>query len=343
MSTKSSIHRVCLFLSAVFAGLSPLSADTPSVVEVSDLGAVSDAPFYIGIERGYFAAEGINVKLTKFASAAQVIVPLATNRLQVAGGGASVGFFNAIASDWPIRLAMARTRDVEGYSTDTVLVRTDLKDQIKSIKDLRGRKIASTAAGSIFDFMLGKMLATEGMTVDDLNVVYMSFPDMAVALQTKAIDIALVTEPFAARYTGLNLATHFLRAADIIKEPPMEVGFILYSKDWMDQNADTAKRFTVAYLKGLRDYYDAMRGGPKRAEVVDILIKYTALKDKSVYDSMAWSYMDPNGTISITGLKEQQTWYLERGLLKKASPIESVIDTRPLDFALEKLGRVSTN
>lgn len=333
----------CLFVLAVCGVCAPASSVAQTVVEVSDLGAASDAPFYIGIERGYYAAEGLSLKFTKFASAAQTIAPLATNRIQVAGGGASVGFYNAIAGDWPIRLVMARTRDVPGYSTDTMLVRTDLKDQIKSLRDLRGRTVASTAPGSIFDYMLGKALATVGMTTKDIKLVYMPFSDMAVALQTKAIDLAMVTEPFAARYANKHLAVPMLRAADIIKDPPMEVGFVLYSKTWMEENPDVANRFTVAYLKGLRDYYSAMKGGSERAAVVAILAKYTTLKDQAVYDSMAWSYMDPNAEISVAGLKAQQKWYAEHGMLKKVSPVEAVIDTKPLDFALRKLGRISSD
>jgi NitT/TauT family transport system substrate-binding protein len=321
----------------------PAAAAQPaaSVVEVSDLGAVSDAPFYIGIEKGYFADQNIKINFTKFDSAAQTIAPLATNRLHVAGGGASVGFFNAMGQDWPIRIVMARTRDVPGFSTDTMMLRSDLRDQIKSFADLKGRKIASTAPGSIFDFMLAKILGTAGLKPGDVTMAFMSFSDMAVALQAKAVDAAMVTEPFAARYTENGLAFPFTRAADVIKDPPMEVGFILYSKAWADQNPDQARGFTVAYLHGLRDYYDAMKGGVKRLDVIDTLTKYTTLKDKAIYDRIAWSYMDPNAQISVASLNEQQDWYASLGSVKKKVPVEAVIDTSFLDYALTKVGRVS--
>src|SRR6516164_6193201 len=86
-----------------------LAADT---IKIGDLGIVADAPFYIAIEKGYFAAENLDVKLERFASASQATAPLATNDIQVIGGGVGAALYNAFARDWPVRIVMARTRDM---------------------------------------------------------------------------------------------------------------------------------------------------------------------------------------------------------------------------------------
>jgi len=125
-----------------------------------------------------------------------------------------------------------------------------------------------------------------------------------------------------------------------MKKPPLEVSVILYSKAWMDKQPDQAKAFSLAYLKGVRAYFNAMKGGSKRAEVVEICAKYTSLKDKAMYDKIQWSYMDPNAEISFEGLHDQQDWYAKQGFVAKKASIEGMIDRRFLDYALEKLGRV---
>ncbi|HTR83520.1 MAG TPA: hypothetical protein VMI56_03505, partial [Reyranella sp.] len=96
----------------------------------------------------------------------------------------------------------------------------------------------------------------------------------------------------------------------------------------------------LAYLKGVRDYFNAMKGGPKRPEVVEICAKYTSLKDKAMYDKIQWSFMDANAEISIDGLKDQQDWYAKQGFVAQKANIEAMIDRRFLDYALGKLGRV---
>ena len=152
-----------------------------------------------------------------------------------------------------------------------------------------------------------------------------------------------MVEPFAARYEQKGIAFPFRRAADFMTKPPLEVSVVLYSKDWMDKQPEQAKAFTVAYLKGVRDYYDAMKGGPKRAEVVEICAKYTSLKDKALYDKIQWSYMDPNAEISLDGLRDQQDWYARQGVVTQKTDVEKMVDRRFLDYALEKLGRARAN
>ncbi len=324
---------------AVLCGLWSATAGAAEPVRIGDLGILADAPFYIAIEKGYFAAEGVEVKLERFQSAAQATAPLSQNQVQVVGGGVSAGLYNAFARDWPVRIAMARTRDMPGFSSDTLVLRNDLKDKIKSAKDLKGRVIAINAPSSVLHYMLGKLMESEGLTIDDVQTISMAWPSMGPGMESKAIDGGTVVEPFAELFSQKNYSFPFRRAADFMK-PPLEVSVMLYSKEWMDKSPDQAKAFTVAFMKGVRDYYDAMKGGPKRAEVVQICIKYTSLKDKALYEKMQWSYMDPNGEISLEGLADQQDWYAKQGVVAKKASLQGMIDRRFLDYALEKLGKV---
>jgi NitT/TauT family transport system substrate-binding protein len=330
------MHRVLL---AVVFGLWAATASAQPI-KIGELGIVADAPFYIAIEKGYFAAEKLDVTLERFTSAAQATAPLSTNQIQVIGGGVGAALYNAAARDWPVRIAMARTRDWPGYSSDTLILRNDLKASVTSAKELKGKMVAINAPASVLHFMLGRFMETDGLSIADVQTINMAWPNMGPALETKAIDGGMVVEPFAAQYAQKNIAFPFRRAADFMKKPPLEVSVMLYSKTWMDKQPDQAKAFSVAYLKGVRDYFDAMKGGPKRSEVVEICAKYTSLKDKAMYDKIQWSYMDPNAEISFDGLRDQQDWYAKQGFVSQKASIENMVDRRFLDYALGKLGRV---
>ncbi len=325
-------------LLAVVLGLLAVPA-LAQPVKVGDLGILADAPFYIAIEKGYFKEAGVEVSLERFNSAAQATAPLSTNQVQVVGGGVSAALYNAFARDWPVRIAMARTRDWPGYSSDTLVLRNDLKSTVTSPKQLKGKMIALNAPASVLHFMLARLMESEGLTIDDVSTINMAWPNMAPGMETKAIDGGMVVEPFATQFAAKNISFPFRRAADFMK-PALEVSVILYSKGWTDKNPDQAKAFTLAYMKGVRDYFDAMKSGPKRAEVIDICVKYTSLNDKAMYGKMQWSYMDPNGEISFDGLRDQQDWYAKHGYVATKANIEAMTDRRFLDYALEKLGRV---
>ena len=309
-------------------------------VKVGDLGILADAPFYIAIEKGYFKEANVEVSLERFNSAAQATAPLSTNQVQVVGGGVSAALYNAFARGWPVRIAMARTRDWPGYSSDTLVLRNDLKSSVTSAKQLKGKMIAINTPASVLHFMLARLMESEGLSIDDVSTISMAWPNMAPGMETKAIDGGMVVEPFATQFSAKNISFPFKRAADFMKSPPLEVSVVLYSKGWTDKDPEQAKAFTLAYLKGVRDYVDAMKGGSKRAEVVDICVKYTSLKDKAMYDKIQWSYMDPNAEISFEGLRDQQDWYAKQGYVSNKANLEGVVDQRFLHYALEKLGRL---
>jgi NitT/TauT family transport system substrate-binding protein len=323
---------------ALFAiAAQPAAADA---VKVGELGIVADAPFYIGIERGYFAKAGVDVTLARFAGAAQTVLPLSTDQLQVVGGAMSAALFNAFGRGLPIRVVMARTRDMPGFSSDTLLLREDLRASVTRLRDLKGRTIAINAPASALDYMVGRMVESDGLGFADVKTTYMPWPDMGAAFANKAIDAGAVVEPFPALYADRNLAFAFRRAAAVLRDPPLEVSVILYSKVWIDRAPDDVRAFTRAYLMAARDYYDAMRGGPQRPGVVEILAKYTTLTAKPLYDRIEWSYMDPNAQLSIASLEDQEKWYEQRGQIETPVDVAAMIDRRFLDDALGQLGRV---
>ena len=302
---------------------------------------MADAPFYIAIEKGYFAAEKLDVSLERFTSAAQATAPLSTNQVQVVGGGVGAALYNAVRA----RLAGAHRHGAHARLARLFQRHADAAQRPQGHRHLgqgpQGQDGRHQRAGLGAAFHAGRgSWRPTASRIADVQTINMAWPNMAPGMETKAIDGGMVVEPFAAQFAQKNIAFPFRRAADFMKKPPLEVSVILYSKAWMDKQPDQAKAFTVAYLKGVRDYFDAMKGGPKRAEVVEICVKYTSLKDKAMYDKIQWSYMDPNAEISFDGLRDQQDWYAKQGFVRSKANIESMIDRRFLDYALEKLGRV---
>src|SRR5258708_4460568 len=164
----------------LLSGLIGLIAASASAepVKVGDLGILADAPFYIGIEKGYSAAANIEVVLERFNSASQATAPLSTNMVQVVGGGVSAALSNAFARDWPVRIVMARTRDMPGYSSDTLILRNDLKAAITSPKDLKGRMIAINTPAASLHYMLGRLMESVGLSIADVQTISMAWPNM---------------------------------------------------------------------------------------------------------------------------------------------------------------------
>jgi len=320
------------------AGVLPGDAGADDVVKVGDLGIAGDGPVYIGVEKGYFKERGITVKLEKFPSAATAMAPLSTGDIQVVGGGVSPALFNGVGRGMPIKIVAPRARDIDGNSVDVLMIRADLKDQIRKVADLKGKKIAINATGSALTYMLARMLESEGLTIKDVDVVYMPWPDMGTAFANKAIDAGTIVDPFTAQFEEKGIATLFRRASDVVRNPWFEVSVLLYNSEWAKKNGKLANDFAVAYLRAARDFHDAMYGGKNRTEVIDILVRNTRVKDKALYDRMHWGHMDPNGVVSRDSIKDQQEWWLRQGTVTKRIDVDDLVDDRYLKYAVEQLG-----
>lgn len=313
------------------------SAAAQDVVKVGHLGIAADTPVYIAIEKGYFKERNIEIRLEPFVSAVPAMAPLASGEIQVVGGGIGPPLFNAYARAFPVRVVGSRSRDVAGNSGNVLMLRSDLKAQVRRIADLKGRKIAINAPGSPLTYLVGKLLESDGLTLKDVELVYMSWPDMAPAFTKKAIDAGTTVDPFSTLYEQRGLATIWKRAAEVIKGG-WDLAVLFYNDDWAKKNPRVANEFMVAYIKGSREMMAAWNGGKNRAEVVDIMVKNTRVKDKALYEKMHWGYVDPNGALLKDSIRDQQEFFAQLGLIPKKVDVEAIIDERYVKYALEKLG-----
>jgi NitT/TauT family transport system substrate-binding protein len=336
-------NRALILGAGLLASLAFASAADPVIaapVTFGDLSIIGDAPFYIAQEKGYFAQQKVEAASVPLDSAAGALLPLSTNQLQAVAGGLSAGLFNAFARDLPIRIVFGNTRDMPGFSTDMLLLREDLRDHVTTIKDLRGKKIALNAKAGSLEYILGRVLQTERLGLADVDLTYLSWPNQGAALANRAIDVGAVSEPFGALYTERKLAFPFKRAADVLRNPFVQVSVVLFSKSWMDREPEQANAFAHAYVQGMRYYYEAMKGGPNRQDVIDILTRHTTIKDKALLDRIQWSYINPNGDLVLESLRDQIDWFAKQGELPQPVDLDKMVDRRYLDLVHEKLGRV---
>ena len=220
------------------------------------------------------------------------------------------------------------------------MVRPDLKGTVKTLADLKGRKIAVIAPASAPVYMLARALEPEGLTLKDIDMVSLPYGDMEAAFVNKAIDAAVTLEPFVTQYQDRNVAWLLKRAGDVpsLANPGWQVAVVLYNEDWAQKNPRAANEFMTAYLKGAREFVSAINGGPNRAEMIDLLMRNTRVKDRAIYDRMHWGYIDPNGVILKNSLQDQIDWYARQGMVTRRIDVDTIVEERYIKFALDKLG-----
>jgi NitT/TauT family transport system substrate-binding protein len=321
-------------------GAAAHAADTNLRVGVS--GASSDVAFYIADKKQYFKDEGLSVTFTAFDSAAKMVAPLGAGQLDIGGGSPSVGLYNAVARGIDIKIVADKGSTPPGYGFQPLLVRKDLVEsgRYKTLKDLKGMKIAGSAPGSASTSTMNEILKSAGLKPADVDRVFMAFPQHVVALQNKAVDAALTTEPSASRAVQSGAAVKVV--GDDVIYPNHQLAVVLYAGHFIKSNPDAARRFMRAYLRAARDYNDALKdgkiAGPAADEVIAILTEYTHIKDPQVYRTITPQGTNPDGRLNVESLKTDLAFFKEEGLVKAPVTVEQALDTRFVEAALKELG-----
>lgn len=336
---------------SVFAGLVTAVLAAPgfaihearaqTTVRVGTTNSSSDVAFFIAEKKGYFKQEGIEVTLTPFDSAAKMVAPLGADQLDVGGGAASAGLYNAVARGIDIKIVADKGSSPPGYGYNPLLVRKDLVDsgRFKSFKDLKGLKVAGPARGTTPDAILNEALKQAGLKFSDVEMVYMGFPQHVLALQNKAVDASLTTEPTATRAEQSGAAVRFHN--DKIY-PNQQIAVVLYSGSFIKKNPQAAKKFMRAYIKAVRDYNDALKdgklAGPNAEEIIAILTEYTNIKDPNVYRTIVPNGCNPDGQVNAASLKKDFEFYKSQGLIEGSVSVDQTLDGAFAEAVVKELG-----
>ena len=341
----SGIAAAAILIAGVLAPAAPARAQNLDIVNVGALLSVSDAAFLIADKKGYFKDAGIAVKFVTFDSAAQMIAPLGTGQLDAGGGAPSAGFYNAIARGIKLKIVADRSSSGplnSGYGLLPLIVRKDLvtSGKVKTFADLKGMKFAEPAKGTATIATIVKMLQKGGLKYDDVQHVYLGFPEQVAALSNGSIDATLALEPWGTQAVRSGAGAKI--AGDDTWYPNQQIATLIYSDDFAIKRPDVAKRFMVAYVKGLRYYVDSLKGGkiagPNAADVIAILNESIKVTDPTIFRDMAASYVDPTGHVNVASLKYDYGVIKDTGLIPTDVNLDSIIDMSFVDYANGVLG-----
>ena len=325
--------------SAAASGAAAAKPGAGDHVKVGTGPAVGSAGFFIGIDRGYFKDQGIDVEVVPFAGAAEMATPLAADQLDVINADPSTAFLNAIGRGIGIKFVADGGHTTKGHSSAAFLVRKDLIDSgaIKDYPDLKGKKINAVLKGSLVDMWANRILAKGGLKPADAELQYIPFPDSIGAMGNKALDAGMNVEPLTTSAVDKGVAVRWKGIDEIFGD--LQNTVIMYSASFISQRPDVGKRFMVGYLHGVRDYMDAFENNKDRDAIVSILTKNTSVKDPALYSRMSMPVFDRNGAMLPASMKNMQQWWVDNGYVKTPVDIDKAIDMSFAGYAVGKLGK----
>ena len=323
------------------APTTPAAATLPNLgtIEIAYVPVLAFTPFFVAADKGFFAEQGLQVRLQRVRNSDEMIAPLSTGRIDATSLNVSTGFFNAMFQRFDIRaVGGAGGWQAPNNSASTLVVSKRLIDsgEVRSLVDLKGRKVAINLRGSSPEFVLARALEQVGLTLDDVIVVQIPVQDIPVAINNGAVDAAIVATSNATTMINNGVATKLLADVDVL--PSGQGTVITFGQRMLKaDNREVAVRLMAAYLKATRYLLSTGWNSP---EIVSIIQKYTDLQPQ-VIRATSKPELAIDGEIEKANVLDAQAFQISRGyvLYKEPLSIDQMTEMSFLNEAQQRLKR----
>ena len=189
-----------LRLIAVCAGLllaplpltsAPVAKQRVRLAVGSRQGNLVYLPLDLARAQDYFAEEGLDAEFVNFDAGTEAALALASGKADFSG--------NSIDHAVKMRPAGRDLRMITSFTTlptVTLVIRRNLKQQIRTIQDLKGRRLGVTAIGAGTHVLAAYILKKSGASIDDVKVSAVGSGSRLIqALKSGQVDAAMATDP----------------------------------------------------------------------------------------------------------------------------------------------------
>lgn len=248
-------------------------------ITVGVIPIVDTAPIWLGVDKGFFKDEGLDVTVQTTSGGAAAVPGVVSGTYDFAFGNlVSV----MVAQDKGLDLRYVANGNSTAGDPDFGAVIVNADSPIKSPKDLSGKTVSVNNLQNIGDTTIRTVVDADGGDGASVKFVEVGFPDAEAALTNKQVDAAWILDPFfhAALDHGARLVTYNFSAFD----PNLDIaGYFTLGKT-ITEKPDLVKHFVAAMNKSL-EYADANHDEVKR-----IVTTYTKMTTAQLDDIVIPKY-----------------------------------------------------
>jgi ABC-type nitrate/sulfonate/bicarbonate transport systems, periplasmic components len=246
---KGSVLAFAVTMGLVLSGCAPGdngargdSSDSKPLAKVSigySSPGASYSDLYIGQSEGVFKKNGLDVTLRTLNSSSQVIPAILSNSVDIAIGSATESAAAIMKGSELTVIAITRpVFNLEVY----------VDPKVKTIADLKGKKIGLTSPGSQSDQALTAWLEKNGMKREDVEPTYVkSIPGQLAALQSGSVSAILSQPPQTKQVLDAGF-TVLAQLTDI----PFPSAAVVVTNQFLKDHADIVDAFVKSEVENLK-------------------------------------------------------------------------------------------
>ena len=306
----------------IFAATAALLVSAPAVaqdvkVAIGISGWTGFAPLTLANQAGIFKKNGLDVTIKK--------IPQKDRHLAVASGDIQCAATtvetwiswnaNGVATKQIFQLD-------KSYGADGMATRND----VASIKDLKGKTVAASAPGTAPYFTLAWMLKKNGLAVKDVKVVTLEPGPAAQAFIAGQSDAAMTYEPYLSSVrekpdAGKIIATTL--------DYPMVMDTFGCTPKFIQEHPKLVQAMVDSYFEAVQ----MIKQDPKKSfEIMGAVVKQTGEQFEKSQSYLRWQDRAANAKFFAGDLqafsRDAAELLLELGIIKTVPDTNAIIDTR---------------
>lgn len=313
-------------------------AEAQDKVKVGVLKLSSSAVLFAGAEKGFFKEYGVEPEFVYFQAAAPIATALAAGQIDVGATGLTAALYNIVLGGEKLWIVADKGREWPGYPLTAIIVQKELWDRgLRSVADLKGKRVGVTSLGSTFHYHLGNVLEKHELSLADVKIVPLQAMGAALeALKGKQVEAIALAQPFPARAEAEGFGKILAWGGDLF---PFQAATIFYSHKFAREKTK-ALNFMKGYVKASRHYFDnvlvqkdgRIAPGPEYDEVLAITARYTGAAPAVI--RVGFPYQDRNGRLWVADVEKQMVWWQKHGFMKRVIPLREIVDASFLEAAV---------
>lgn len=219
------------------------SSATAETLRVGKAGrdAFSFVPTDIGAQTGLFKKHGIDVTISSFGGDARVQQAMTADGIDIGlGSGPGLAF---VVKGSPVKGIAAMA---DSPLTFALVVRND--DSIKTLDDLKGKKVGVSTVGSVTGWLVGETARQKGWGYDGMELTPVGDDASRVAaVKTKSIDGAVVNLAVAFNFVQRGDGRVLLLFGDLLKD--FHVHVIFATDKAIATRPEALRKFLAGWLE----------------------------------------------------------------------------------------------
>lgn len=286
-------------------------------VALTNREVLDNLPYFVGIRMGFFKEVGIDLQPSFFRGDDEVVKAITHRATDLAGSAAPSAIFIAFSKGEPIKILSGNVAPLVGI---VWVVRTN--SPIRSVKDLRGKKIGFNSPGSVIHTTLQTILKAEELA-GQVNLVQVGAAgDNWIAVRSGVIDAGWHTAPAVHALLATREARIVISGSDYIKNYMQSS--VAAMRDVIEKDPEMIRNFLRARARAVKFIWESpprtisLWADELRLPVDAVRLAYRQLP-KTAFEVSLPKIEDLQGTMQEV---------IQSGALKEPFDIIQVLDLR---------------